>query len=193
MVSIIIFIDKVNELSKLTHFGGENFDLMTTVNVQDQHAVHPPVLDITQLLSFRLARFTAINDRNGHDWTMTYFGLRLNEWRVLGLTCAFEPIQFRDVARLLLMDKGQLSRTIKSLTDRGYLTTQVAVEDARSIEICATEKGRELHDRMLPFSKSRNDIVVEVLSSEECSAFMRILQKLTAHNEMLLQGSEQVR
>ena len=166
---------------------------MTIVEFQEQSASHLAASDITELLSFRLARFVAINDRNGQDWTMSYFGLRLNEWRVLGLINAARPIKFRDISERLLMDKGQLSRIVKSLAGRGYITSYVAQGDARSIELSITETGRELHGRMFPFAKSRNNVVVEVLSDREHLEFTRILEKLATHNENLQKQNGQFR
>ncbi|HJM49494.1 MAG TPA: MarR family winged helix-turn-helix transcriptional regulator [Alphaproteobacteria bacterium] len=153
-------------------------------------AVHPPAQDITELMVFRLARLVAINERAGHRWSEQMFALRLNEWRVLGLARALEPVQFREIAGRLIMDKGQLSRIVKALVERGFLDTMVARDDARSLEIHTTEAGRQLHDRVLPFTKQRNEAAVEVLTREEYLEFMRVLDKLLEHNESQLRQSE---
>lgn len=151
--------------------------------------VHPPVHSILDALTFRLARLVAVNELSGNMHFREAFGLSLNEWRVIGVVHALSPITFGRVRKILLMDKGQLSRVIKQLADQGILVTRPAENDARKVEITLTGQGSELHDRVLKFTAERNEHVVETLTPAECREFMRILQKITSHNEMLSEFS----
>lgn len=145
------------------------------------------------MLTFRLARLVAVNERSGNRWTRSEFGLSLNEWRVLGLTNAMEPVRTGRIGRLLLMDKGQLSRIVHKLADDGLIRTRPSEEDARSVDLEMTDKGRKLHDHTLARAAARNDVVVETLTRAECAEFMRLLQKITEHNEQLLDLAEIMR
>ena len=147
--------------------------------------IHPPIRSLLDALTFRLARLVAVNDLSGTTRLRNNFGLSLNEWRVLGLTHALGPVGFGRIRRLLLMDKGQLSRTAKALTERGLLTTQPSPDDARAVELVLTKEGETLHDEVLSFTAARNEVVVATLTPEECREFLRLLQKITAHNEEL--------
>lgn len=153
---------------------------------EDGAQVHPTVDKITELLSFRLARLVAVNEQAGNHWTSTVFNLRLNEWRVLGLTRALEPVRFQEITRRLMMDKGQLSRIVKALVNRGVISTAPSREDRRSVLLSTTVQGRDLHDKVLPFAQERNEAVVGSLTRKEYAEFSRILQKITVHNEHLL-------
>ncbi|WP_163266573.1 MarR family winged helix-turn-helix transcriptional regulator [Chelativorans alearense] len=147
--------------------------------------IHPPIHTILDALSFRLARLVAVNERNGAARFRNAYGVSLNEWRVLGLAHALAPATVSEIRKVLLMDKGQLSRTIRQLVDAGLITTRTAPSDSRSVEVLLTDAGRDLHDRILEFSRERNEAVVATLTSRECSELMRLIQKITAHNEEL--------
>ncbi len=140
---------------------------------------HPPVADIRDLMTFRMARLVAANDRLGQDWTMRHFGLRLNEWRVLGLTCALAPVRFKVIARELLMDKGHLSRIIKQMTNSDLIATRPCPDDQRTVELLLTEPGRNLHRRMLEFSLWRTELVLDVLDREESRELLRLMKKIS--------------
>lgn len=149
--------------------------------------IHPAADNITELLSFRLARLVAVNEQAGNQWTSTVYNLRLNEWRVLGLTRALEPVGFQEITRRLMMDKGQLSRIVKALVNRGVISASPSREDRRTVILSTTPQGRDLHDRVLPFAQQRNEAVVGSLTPAEYAEFSRILQKITDHNEHLLE------
>lgn len=120
----------------------------------------------------------AANDRMGQSWLKSRFGLRVLEWRLLGLTAAMEPVRFGAVARKLLIDKGQLSRLVKALVERGLIETVPDENDQRRIRLTTTEKGRTLHDRALVMAYARNDVIVSALTEEETGTLFRLLDKL---------------
>lgn len=146
----------------------------------------PAVTKITDALSFRISRLAAINERSGSVHFQKAFGLRLNEWRVLGLAHAGNPIPFALIHATLLVDKGQLSRIVRSLVDRGLLEAHVCATDARQTEIYTTPEGSALHDRVLAFTIERNATMTAVLSEEEIDVFRQLLDRLLVHTEALL-------
>ena len=139
---------------------------------------HPAIRDIRDLLTFRVAMLAAANDRVGQSWLQSDFGLRILEWRVLGLVWAMQPVRFGAVARALLVDKGQLSRLVKQLIARGLITNGVDKEDLRNVLLKVTAKGRRLHERVLAVALARNDLVLSALSAEEADMLFHLLDKL---------------
>lgn len=152
--------------------------------------VHPPIRSIRDALSFRIARMAAINERAGGIYFQTELGLRLNEWRVLGLVAASGTAAFSDIRDQLLIDKGQLSRVVRTLVDRGLLESRPSESDARQITLALTADGRALHDRAIGFTAERNDSMVSVLSAAECRQLHDMLDRLIRHNEQLLAQKE---
>ena len=88
------------------------------------------------------------------------------------------------------MDKGQLSRSVKVLVARGYISTGPSALDGRAIDLRVTDVGKKLSIEMLNFSKSRNDIAVDCLTKSECEQFLQILKKLTDYSNHILDSYE---
>lgn len=153
---------------------------MTADAVRTGHrpARHPPIGDVRDLLTFRIAMLAAAGDRVGQRWLGTEFGLRIMEWRVLGIVAALQPVRFRDVAKTLLVDKGQLSRLVKSLVARGLISSQPDAGDQRTIRLRTTAQGNALHARVLARAYERNQLVVSALEAGELDTLLMLLDKL---------------
>lgn len=147
---------------------------------------HPPVNTIEDTLTFKIARFAALNARDGAVIFRRAFGLTLNEWRVLGLVAAHAPLGLNRLADLVLMDKGQLSRTVQGLVAHGNLASTTCPEDARKVALTLTDRGRARHAAMLEFARARNEEVVTPLSPAETRVFLAMLDRLLAFNETLV-------
>ena len=146
--------------------------------------IHPPIAAIEDALSFRVARFNLINDRLGGANFVKRFGITLNEWRVIGLTHSADRPTHSDIRKTLLMDKGQLSRIVSSLGERGLLHVKEAESDKRAIQLELSAEGQELHDHILTEASRRNESVASCFTAEECAEFLRLLDKLTDHAVM---------
>lgn len=144
--------------------------------------IHPPISSILDALTFQLARLVAINYRNGSHWFRKEHDLSLNEWRVLGLTRALEPVTVQNIRNTLLMDKGQLSRVVKQLSARGLIRSAPSAADARAVVLTTTATGQQTHDKVLAFTAERNEAVVAPLTPQECDELMRLLAKISSHN-----------
>ncbi|MEX0346414.1 MAG: MarR family winged helix-turn-helix transcriptional regulator [Rhizobiaceae bacterium] len=145
------------------------------------HATHPPVQDIRDLLAFKIARIAAIHGKAGQGWTQKEFGLRLSEWRILGIVAAMQPVAFNEIARATGMDKGQLSRIINHERMSAFLTARPCRSDNRTIELLTTQAGRELHDRMLAFALQRNQAIASHFTQQEIDDLFRLIGKLSDH------------
>jgi DNA-binding MarR family transcriptional regulator len=147
--------------------------------------IHPPVKSIRDLLSFKVARFSALNQRLGGSLIKEVFDLSLNDWRILGLVASNKILPFKALQSILYMDKGQLSRSVKFLVQRDYIRTEISKDDARAIDLIVTSSGKTLNNEILHFSKNRNDIAVGCLTKQECEAFFLTLKKVTDHSEKI--------
>ncbi|HPG02951.1 MAG TPA: MarR family winged helix-turn-helix transcriptional regulator [Rhodoblastus sp.] len=136
--------------------------------------------DIRDLLGFRLSLLTTISDRKAQSQISGKFGMNLGEWRVLGAIHAFAPATLAGLARELYQDKGQLSRTIKALSERGLVASAPDARDKRNLFFRLTPGGKRWHDRMLAFAADRNAHLVDGLNAKERVELFRLLDKLVA-------------
>jgi DNA-binding MarR family transcriptional regulator len=169
---------------------GDNMKNISQENNAIAHSKHPAVNSISDLLSFKIARLSGINQRLGGYWLKKKFDLGLNDWRILGLTTANQPVPFKKIQEMLDMDKGQFSRSVKMLVDRGYISVGPSKIDGRALDLTVTKIGKQLSDDMLRFLKHRNDVSVDCLTKSECDSFLKILQKITDHSIDFLESYE---
>jgi DNA-binding MarR family transcriptional regulator len=141
-------------------------------------AHHPGIHDIRDLLTFRIAMIAAASDRVGQRWLSEEFDFRILEWRILGVVAALEPVRFLKVAETLLVDKGQLSRLMKSLSERGLIDTEADPDDLRTIRLRVTEEGRAVHGRVLARALERNELFISALEPGELATLFALLEKL---------------
>lgn len=152
----------------------------------ERPSVHPEIADITDALSFKVARLNAINDRAGSYHYKLNHDVTLNQWRILGLVSAFGPVPSREVRERLYMDKGQFSRIVNQLVDRGLIHTRPLASNASALALDLTSAGRKLHDMLIRFTAERNAVTASVLTASECETLLRLLDKVGDHAHALL-------
>ena len=103
---------------------------MISNSMEKLRKMHPPVKSIRDLLSFKVARLSALNQRLGGALIKEVFDLSLNDWRILGLVASNKKLAFKKLQSILYMDKGQLSRSVKLLVKREYIRTELTKDDA---------------------------------------------------------------
>jgi len=150
--------------------------------------LHPPVRTVEDAIIFKVARFAALTERLGNRWSEKKYDLSLNEWRMLALVQAHQPARAGDMAHLMLMDKSQLSRLIRSLTAKQHLQSKSDKEDARAITLSLTGKGQMLFEQIMREVMQRHEGVLSALSVEEVAQFSGLLDRLLAHNWGVLEA-----
>ena len=141
---------------------------------------------LSEALSFRISRLSAINERSGSQYFRDELGVSLSEWRVLGLVAEFDPATTSSVRESLLMDRGLLSRIVKELCARDLLISQPSPTDKRQTQLFLTPQGWQLHRNCIAFTNERNGSMASVLTPKEQSEFGRMLDLLIKHNVELL-------
>lgn len=152
----------------------------------DVGRIHPAIREIADALTFKIARFAALNERAGSLRFKEAHDISLNQWRILGLTAALGPVSTRQVRDVLYMDRGQFSRVVKQLVERGLIETSAMPSNASAHELRVTAAGKALHDKLIRFTAERNEAVVSILTPDECAKFLEMLDRINSHNEALL-------
>lgn len=142
----------------------------------------PKISHLSEALSFRISRLAAINERNGARYFRDQKGVSLSEWRILGLVAEGAPVTTSSIRKRLLMDRGLLSRVVKTLCARGLLFSAPDPADKRHTLLTLTDAGRALHESCIDFTNERNASMTGALSVEEEAEFSRLLDILIEHN-----------
>lgn len=102
----------------------------------------------------------------------------------------FAPLSLNGLAELLLLDRGQLSRTVKGMVERGLLSRE-RKPGGPEIEIDLTKEGRELHARMVERAVERDRVLVEGIPEKDLQTFRRVIDTMIARAEAIMDGQSQ--
>ena len=145
-------------------------------------------LNTEDFLTFRVTRLSNAMRTNLTKPYLAQFGLSLPEWRLLALVARFSPLRFSEVTLRSGMDKGQVSRTLRVMAERG-LTKMKTIRPAGSrarealaapVMVSVTAKGQSLYKSVLPVARKRQAEILLTLSESERKAFHATLDKLFA-------------
>lgn len=113
-----------------------------------------------------------------YDDVMEPSGLRITQFSIIRALLRCGPVRITELARLALLDRTALSRTLEPLVARG-LVRIVPGRDARTREVALTRSGKAAYERALPhwrdaqaavereIGESRIDTLVGLLTSVE--------------------------
>lgn len=137
--------------------------------------------------TFRLTRLSNALRTNLTRRYLEEFELSLPEWRLLALVTRFSPLRFSELTARSAMDKGQVSRTLRVMGERGLTKTKAIAHRARVAEALAapvsvsvTAKGKALYKKVLPVAQQRQVELLSVLTEHERLSLYQTLDKLYA-------------
>jgi DNA-binding MarR family transcriptional regulator len=121
-------------------------------------------------------------------------GLSIPAWRLLTTLVAGAPVPFAHVATLTMMDKGQISRTLRTAQSKGLVVTDVVPLDRRPVDtgftsigrvmVRITPQGRDVYMRVMPEAQRSQLRLIQLMSEEERLLLVdlsrRIHERLTA-------------
>jgi DNA-binding MarR family transcriptional regulator len=144
-------------------------------------------LHIGHFLTFQITRLANAAKANVTRRYLRTFQLSVPEWRLLAMTFRFEPVRFSELVANSSMDKGQASRTLQVLTQRGLIATRDpsgrarrAADTSSPVILSLTPKGRKLYRTVLPVAQRNQAELLKVLTREERKVLYVILDKLFA-------------
>ncbi|SBS27918.1 Multidrug resistance operon repressor [Marinomonas spartinae] len=83
-----------------------------------------------------------------------------------------------DISQKMHRDKGQVTRVIKELIDKGLVTKQINQRDRRSNFIFLTEEGKAYHRILKHADNDAITLMKTNISSEELDTFLRVGQRM---------------
>lgn len=104
------------------------------------------------------------------------FGLTMPEWRVLSVLAEARELPFAELTVRSATDKGQLSRTLRAMQERGLL--DMRTEAAKKVTCVVTKAGLALYRQVMPVARKRQAAFIRQLSPVERRALFGALHKL---------------
>lgn len=148
--------------------------------LQAEKTLGPYQTPLDQLMTYRLSRVYAQLNAQAARVLRESSGLSQVQWRVLVMLDSFGEISANRIVQQLIIDKGQLSRTLKSMVKDGLILVRENETDSRSSKLSMTEKGRALFEQSRPAMQARQEALNAHLTDEERRVFLSTLRKLEA-------------
>lgn len=137
-------------------------------------------LQLTQFLTYRLARAQARLNAQARRILKEVAGLSLSQWRILSLIGHQGEATSSELAKMFDIDKGLFSRNLKTLVRDGHVVSASDERDSRVGRLSLTGSGRDLFDRTLPVMRQRQEALRSGLTEDELTTLYAALEKLEA-------------
>ncbi|MBL0419175.1 MarR family transcriptional regulator [Ramlibacter sp. AW1] len=108
------------------------------------------------------------------------FGLTMPEWRILSVLAHCRQLPFTELVVRSATDKGQLSRTLKTMQERGLVVTRNQSPGGKKLDCLITKKGLALHDQLIPLARRAQADMIRRLDPQERRVLFRAIEKLGA-------------
>lgn len=148
----------------------------------------PEKVDLANLLSYRLSIVANQLSRSQLMRFASISEISLPEWRILVLVNNFGPLSVKSLSRHAGLDFGQTSRIVSRMSEN-ELIRKDRTDDARSVNLALTTKGRALHRRLWTVAMQCNSDFLESLSKSERDVLMAALDTLSGKAKASIEAS----
>lgn len=116
------------------------------------------------------------------------FEISVLEWRVIAPLGALGAATASQIADMTMLDKGNVSRTVRGLVERGLIERTAHSSDRRKRILSLTRRGKKLHDMVAVRSRSRETQLFENFSEAKREQFLALLAELDVRALTLLKA-----
>lgn len=106
------------------------------------------------------------------------FGLASHHLSYLLLLIREPGITQDNVASHLYVNKSSVTRVIKDLSEKGYLTKEINIKDSRSYCLFPTDKTKKLHPILIDYLEQYNEKLLSNISETSYPELVSLLRQL---------------
>lgn len=137
--------------------------------------------DLKSVLTFRLAQLQNKLNASAIRVLKIHSDLSLSEWRILSMVFVWEGSTMSKLVRESGMDKGQVSRNLKKLIERKYVSTTSNDADGRQQHLYTSAKGKTIYLDLLPTIRQRQYQLTQGVNAEDLAIFDKVLDQLSVN------------
>ena len=137
-----------------------------------------PPLNLRAFLTFRLARLQAQINSQAQHILRTHSDVGQTEWRVLILVADMGQSTMATVVRDGQIDKAQVSRAVKALIKKDYLSSEIDPSDHRQSILSLTPAGYAVYERVVPLMRARQKHMTDTLTPDEVATMFSVIDRL---------------
>ena len=151
----------------------------------------PEAGTIYGLVSMRMIRLFVLLRKSGILAQRRQFGLSETEWRIMTQLGESAPMSLNGLADAMLQDRGQLSRAVKSMVERGLLTRE-RKPGGPEIEIDLSAEGRTIYARMVEWVHERDRALIAGIPPDDVAVVWRVLSAMMDRAQGMLDDEQRL-
>lgn len=133
---------------------------------------------LSQFLTYRISRLHGKLNAQASRILRDSVGVTLNQWRMIAFIGGAGNITASELINYTAMDKGLVSRNLKSLIESGLVLSSPNARDSRVQVLTLSASGKEVFETALPRMRRRQDRLQKNLSADDISTFRRVMDEL---------------
>ena len=106
------------------------------------------------------------------------FTITIDQWLVLKAIEENDTFTQQQVAEIVFKDVASVTRIIEMLVKAGYLSRDFHPTDRRRFDLQLTQEGKELIEKLKPYTKDNRAKALEGVSQQEIKALQETLHKI---------------
>ncbi|MEM6728867.1 MAG: MarR family winged helix-turn-helix transcriptional regulator [Pseudomonadota bacterium] len=147
---------------------------ITTEHLQDQMK---KLSRLNGLLPYRINKVSKLLESEA-ALRLKGTGINLTTYRMMVMVEIFEEITVSDLARLMVIDRAQVSRLASDMTEQGLLTSKPDKSNKLKKLLMLTQAGHARYDELRMRFEGRSDIIAKNATEEELDVFMRLMDRI---------------
>lgn len=125
--------------------------------------------------------FTSIANKLSNGASRDYlrtFAIGIEAWRAIAIIASYGEATATEICQFSGMDKGPVSRTMKSLLNKKLIEYRQDPLDARVRIAKLSSKGERLHEKILAYALHREATLLSVLTPAEQKQLVNFLHRM---------------
>jgi DNA-binding MarR family transcriptional regulator len=128
------------------------------------------------LLPFQIAQLHSALNAQAKVIISSYGDLNLAQWRIVRVVALGIENTTTPVRKATGIDKGQFSKMLSALEQKGYVILHPYEDDKRQHVIELTDKARKAHERLGPVLDERQRHLVATLTEDELAVIYKAIK-----------------
>ena len=144
--------------------------------------------DIREFLPFRLKVLADTVSESIGQLYSNRFDLSRSDWRVLSTLGDKPNISSKQIAQYGMLDKMQVSRTVKRLETKNLLNRADDPLDKRNKIVSLTPSGQSMLEEIIPLVNARENYLIDALTDAELKQYFIFSDKILERAKHLVKN-----
>jgi DNA-binding MarR family transcriptional regulator len=150
----------------------------------------PPAL--RRHFTYRLNVLSRLNDLMSQELYLKGCGLSLPETRCIAAIGSFpQSLTVNEVSFETNLDKAQVSRSVKTLVERGLVSRRSCPIDGRAVLLSLSPAGQSIWQQVMRLIEQRNHDLMQCLSEEEATLLLDMCDRMLEQAKLQYRASRE--